>query len=73
MTFTLPGTGPAGEEGEQEKLVLSIGDDVSAVVKPGVKVDVDSVLSVTGLKPDAVRLDDYRPGSPARHTRRPRT
>ena len=45
----------------------TLADDVSAKVVPALKVEQDSELQVRGIRPDAIRLDYYRPGESSSH------
>jgi len=50
-----------------ERVVITLSDDVSAYIVPARKVEQDAELQVRGVKPDAIRLDYYRPGEPVAH------
>ena len=54
-------TSTTGEAATGDKLSVSIADDVAATVNAALKVDQDSELSVTGIRPNAIRLVYQRP------------
>jgi lipopolysaccharide export LptBFGC system permease protein LptF len=60
------GAGPA-YSATDERVIVTLSDDVSANVVPARKVEQDGELQVRGVKPDAIRLDYYRPGEPVAH------
>ncbi len=50
-----------------DRVVITLADNVSAAMLPAYKAEQDAELQVRGVKPDAIRLDYYRPGEPVAH------